>query len=526
MKRLLALILCAAVLLCGCSGATNALGFSKIVKFEDMEYIRPDVDAVAASAQNVISAAETGTSVDAVLGAVWDYYDLYTEYITNSNLAYIRYNADLNDIYWEDEYNHCAEVGPQYEMYLEDIYYALADCDLREELEEEYFGEGYFDSYDNTESFYNEELMAILEQEQELIARYYELSAESQETEYYSEEYFEAYTMPLTQVLADLIAVRQELAQSAGYGSYPEFAWEYYYYRDYTLEQQNAYLEQIRTELSPIYLEKLNGELFAAGEKPCSEKEAFAYVEAAAKHMGGVTEEAFRLLKEAKLYDLSASRSKSTVSFELFIPRYYEPYVFISGTGTRYDCLTFAHEFGHFVMDYAAAGSSAGTDVMEIFSQGMEYLSLTAGTDMEGLVDLKLADCLCTYVEQAAYAAFETQMYSLTGDELTAENLLKLYEEILTSYGADLAQWDPRDLITVPHYYTNPMYIISYVVSNDSAFQLYQMELENPGAGRDCFEKNLETEQYYFLAFLEEAGLESPFDRIDDVKAWMEERFG
>ena len=526
MKRLLALILCAALLLCGCTGATNALGFSKYVKFEDMEYIRPDMDAVAGSAQNAISAAASAVSVDHVLNAVWEYYDVYNEYITNFNLAYIHYNADLNDIYWEGEYEHCAEVGPQYDMYLEDIYYAIADCSLRDELEEEYFGEGYFESYDDTESFYDEELMALMEQEQALEARYYELSAESQELEYYSEEYFAEYTLPMTEILAELIGVRQELARSAGYGSYPEFAWDYYYYRDYTQQQAEDYLDEIRTQLTPIYRELLSREHFAAGEKPCSEKEILAYVEAAAEHMGGVTEEAFRLLKAAKLYNLSPSRSKSTVSFELFIPRYYEPYVFVSGTGTRYDCLTFAHEFGHFAMDYAAAGTSAGTDVLEIFSQGMEYLSLTAGTEMEGLADLKLADCLCTYVEQAAYADFEMEMYSLTGEELTAENLLALYGETLTSYGADVTDWDMRDLITVPHFYTNPMYIISYVVSNDAAFQLYQMELENPGTGVRCFENNLKTEQAYFLAFLEEAGLESPFDRVDEVKTLMTERFG
>ena len=35
-----------------------------------------------------------------------------------------------------------------------------------------------------------------------------------------------------------------------------------------------------------------------------------------------------------------------------------------------------------------------------------------------------------------------------------------------------------RDFVVIGHFYTDPMYIISYVVSNDAAFQLYQMELE------------------------------------------------
>lgn len=63
----------------------------------------------------------------------------------------------------------------------------------------------------------------------------------------------------------------------------------------------------------------------------------------------------------------------------------------------------------------------------------------------------------------------------------------------------------------VPHFFTNPLYIVSYVVSNDAAMQIYQAELETSGAGLKLLEDNLATEQAYFLAFVEEAGLKSPF---------------
>ena len=211
---------------------------------------------------------------------------------------------------------------------------------------------------------------------------------------------------------------------------------------------------------------------------------------------------------------------------EVYLTDYYEPFVFVSGTGTRYDCLTFAHEFGHFTNDYASSGSIAGTDVAEVFSQGMEYLSLCYGGADQDFIDMKLADSLSVYVEQAAYADFERQMYELTGMELTASNLLKLYEQIGRSYGFDSMDWDPRDLVTVAHFYSHPMYVISYVVSNDAAMQLYQMELEESGTGVSCFRDNLDTQQTGFLAFLDAAGLESPFNRVDEVKALMAERFG
>ena len=523
MKRIVALCLCLALLLWGC-GAKNALGFSGVVRFSEMTYTRPDLDAAAASCQAAIDAAEKAESTDAVLQAVWDFYDVYNDYMTNYDLSYIRYHADLEDFYWKTEQEFCAANAAQLDLYLEDLYFALADCKLRTELEEEYFGQDYFDAYEG-ERWYDEELVAFLEREQELISAYYAHSAETG-TGVYTDAYFDEYALPMAQLLADLVALRQEMAAWAGYDSYVDFAWDYYYYRDYTPDQAAGYLEEIRQALVPLYRKLGDGDRWAAGTAACSEREVFAYAKNTARAMGGVAQEAFRLLEQGKLYDISASEKKSGLSFEVFLTSYYEPFVFLSGTGTAYDCLTFVHEFGHFANDYASAGSIAGIDVMEIFSQGMEYLSLCYGDVPEGFAAMKLADSLSVYVEQAAYAAFEQRIYSMDAEAVTAESLLECYEQICRGYGFDSVEWDPRDLITVPHFYSNPLYIVSYVVSNDAAMQLYQMELETPGAGKAVFENSLDTEAACFLEFLEEAGLESPFGRVQQVKELMEAQFG
>lgn len=526
MKRIIALVL-AAVLLCGC-GATNSLGFHGIVKFEDMDYTRPDMDALAEICQASCGTALAGEDLDAVIDGVWEFCDAYDEFGTNYDLAYIHYQADLTDEYWRTEHDFCAGHAAQADALLDELYRALAASPLRHALEgEEYFGPGYFDAYDGA-GMYDETLLDYLEQEQDLIGRYYELSQEAQGEESCSEAYFSRWAEPMAQVLVELIGLRQELAEYAGYGSYPAFAYDNYYYRDYTWAQAEQYLTGIRDTLVPLYRRMNEMEDWSIGDAYASEKEIFSYVRDAAQGMGGVTAEAFALLQQGNLYDISADANKSGISFELFLARYYQPYVFLSGTGTVYDKLTFAHEFGHFACDYASAGSYAGTDVLEIFSQGMEYLSLCYGGASPELTDMKLADSLATYVEQAAYAAFEHRMYELEGTELTVERLFGLYEEVCLDYGFDSVDWDPRDLVTVPHFYTNPLYIISYVVSNDAALQMYQMELETPGAGKACFEEHLATGQMYFLDFLDEAGLESPFtqERITAVRDLMAEHFG
>jgi oligoendopeptidase F len=187
--------------------------------------------------------------------------------------------------------------------------------------------------------------------------------------------------------------------------------------------------------------------------------------------------------------------------------------------------LTFAHEFGHFCNDYASQGSAVGMDVAEVFSQSMEYLSLSYGQAGEALKKGKMADSLRIFVEQAAYAMFEHLVYDLEGAELTAENIYAVYEDVGSRFGFEVWGWDSRDFVVIDHFFSAPQYIISYVVSNDAAFQIFQLEQEKAGAGLRLFEESLDTQQVSLLAFAQEAGLKSPFEpgRIQAVRKTLEE---
>ena len=119
-------------------------------------------------------------------------------------------------------------------------------------------------------------------------------------------------------------------------------------------------------------------------------------------------------------------------------------------------------------------------------------------------------------------------LYGLPEEALTAENIRQLYRQVGESYGLDSIGFDDREFVTITHYYTNPLYILSYVVSNDAALQLYQLERANAGSGLACLEENLATQEYCFLSFLNAAGLESPFSpgRLEAVRRLFEEVLG
>jgi oligoendopeptidase F len=216
------------------------------------------------------------------------------------------------------------------------------------------------------------------------------------------------------------------------------------------------------------------------------------------------------VLSEKGLYDISFDENKYPSSFELYLWDYTSPFVFVYPYCDASDKLTFAHEFGHFAADYVCYGSYAGTDISEIHSQAFEYLSLCYTKNMGELTQLKMLDSLRVYVECAAYTQFEHQLYQMTAEELTVDNILALYDQIGQQFGFG-SGCDPRELITISHFYTDPLYNISYVLSNDLALQFYQKEQLYEGSGLKLYEQCLTDQGSDILVFVETYHLDSPF---------------
>ncbi len=524
---LVALCLVVCLLMTGCAGLNflgyfqhlaNLLGGGSLMPFEQMEYTRPNMTNFQTVTERCCTEAAKETDLEKMVQLIYDFYGVFDDFYTNYGLAMIHYSKDQTNEYWQKEYNFCTEHTPQADAALDRFYRVLAASSLRRQLEgENYFGPGFFDRY-RGESIYDDVFTQLLNREAQLENQYYDLMAQAGEDYAYTEQFYDAYGAQMAEIYVSLIENRQAQAKHAGYDSYPEFAYDFYYVRDYSLEQTTSYLADIRAELSPLYrtvLQDLDVKLYR-----CEEAQTLAYVKNMAQTMGGQIADAFMDMEKAALFDITFSENKLNSSYEIYLRNYRTPYVFLNPNGTDYDKLTFAHEFGHFCNDYLSMGSGVSVDVSEIFSQGMEYLSLRYGNTDENLAKLKMVDSLCIFVEQAAYASFEQQVYSLTGEDLTVENVEALYDSVCTGFGLE-GGWR---YVMIPHFFTEPMYVISYVVSNDAALQLYQMETVKPGSGLACMVENMTTMEPYFLAFMKEAGLKSPFEagRILEVKETLE----
>lgn len=521
------------------------------VAFEDMEYTRPDADALCKALGELEKLVKNGGSFDEVGAAFEAAYSDYSLFNTMDSLSYIRHTIDLNDEYYETENNWCEEQSPLIEQALEKCYIAMGQSDLRDRLEEEYFTEGFFDFYDENQIYSNDRVVKLMQKDNDLQAQYMALQSD-QTIEWNGEEvlyedivgdesldydsylmayqlYYNKYNPQVGEIFAEMIRTRNEIAKELGYDTFADFAYSYYYDRDYTPEEAEDYLSDIAAELAPMYFYAVYG---AQSTTPCSTDEVLDLFEKTVYRFGGEFATSYEFMQAYDLMDVTDSSSKMPGSYVTYLSSYQMPFLYVSPTGKLDDLLTCCHEFGHFVDGFVNCNGTSSIDCNEIFSQGLEFLSLSRAEldddEREALTISKVADSLMTFVSQAAYAEFELRAYALPDDQLNTEGLNALFLECMEEFGQSYTGMEDiiaPGWIDIQHFLIAPYYVISYCVSNDAALQIFQLEEEN-GTGLETYRALMSTSSgNTILALLEENGMESPFEpgRVEELADFFED---
>lgn len=521
------------------------------VAFEDMEYTRPDAAALCKALGELEKLVKNGGSFDEVGAAFEAAYSDYSLFNTMDSLSYIRHTIDLNDEYYETENNWCEEQSPLIEQALEKCYVAMGQSDLRDRLEEEYFTEDFFDFYDENQIYSNDRVVKLMQKDNDLQAQYMALQSD-QTIEWNGEEvlyediigdesldydsylmayqlYYNKYNPQVGEIFAEMIRTRNEIARELGYDTFADFAYSYYYNRDYTPEEAEDYLSDIAAELAPMYFYAVYG---AQSTTPCSTDEVLDLFEKTVYRFGGEFATSYEFMQAYDLMDITDSSSKMPGSYVTYLSSYQMPFLYVSPTGELDDLLTCCHEFGHFVDGFVNCNGTSSIDCNEIFSQGLEFLSLSRAEldddEREALTISKVADSLLTFVSQAAYAEFELRAYALPDDQLNTEGLNALFLECMEEFGQSYTGMEDiiaPGWIDIQHFLIAPYYVISYCVSNDAALQIFQLEEEN-GTGLDTYRALMSTSSgNTILALLEENGMESPFEpgRVEELADFFED---
>ena len=528
--------------------------------FGEMVYERPDLavlDDLIALAEETMNSGAEYASVEPLLD---DCFLYYYHYDTMYTLADIRTCLDQTDEYYADEYLWCSENYTLADKAMDGLYYACAASPLAEELEEKYFWEGFCEEYaDEEDSIYNDTTVALMQEESNIIAEYRALSADPTVI-YKGEErplselldslsgmdyinalfaYYEQYNEQFADVFIRLVAVREKLAAELGYASYEEMAYQDTFGREYTPEQADAYLQDIKTWMVPLYEDLTYSDVYYdnSTDKPLGEARLREILGVAVQEFGGDVVESYDFMTRYELSDVRVDSRKAGMSFETYLNDYEAPFLLINATGTEGDILTFAHEFGHFTDAYVNENAYETIDLAEFYSQGMEYLVLSrldrqlSAEEVDSIAKAKMIETVEMYIQQASFAEFEHRIYALGSENLSAEVLNETARQLAKDYGYYYAYLDniyAMCWMDIPHYYEQAFYVISYPVSNDLAMQVYELESAQEGDGMQRYLDNLTRDFSDMNGLVDAGGFESPFapGRIEKIAALAREVLG
>ena len=548
-------ILLALLMLSGCSADFFAETLRRIqhsvvtansgtVKFSEIEYTRPDIDAISADFAAVTDALDSGAAYSEVTALLDVCYANYYGFDTMYTVADIRSCQDVYDTYYSGELSWCSENYSVVQQKFEDVLYACAASELAGELEENYFWDGFTDDYaDSTDSHYNAEAVALMQKESSLLSEYRALAADSAadmanaaadiDNSYgLTCEVYEKYNEDFARIYIELVRVRQELAAMYGM-DYEQMQFDFYFERDYTPAQAAAYVADIRRYMVPVYEELMAGDVYSGVYYDYVDEDTLlSILDAATKLMGGDIRAAYEFMTAYKMYDIAVSDRKAAMSFQTYLSDYEAPFLFLDPYGDTEDILTLAHEFGHYTDAFVNYNAAETIDMSECYSQAMEYLALgyfdeiLSSDDAENLRRMKLLDTLELYVQQASFAEFESTVYSLGADALSADVLNDLSLQLARDYGycdEARAEYYAMSWSDITHFFEYPFYVITYPVSNDIAMQVYELADKGGSTALDKYNELLSREYTGFLDNIEEAGFTSPFapGRIERVAADM-----
>lgn len=538
-NRLVALLLSLTMLvsLCGCGiydalhpdcsdltaqSIYNAEGANRarIVPFDEMEYARPDIDALKAKVEEVETLLDTLFKFREVIEGLNEFFAMYTDFYTMLNLASLRHDIDTEDEFYAEENSFCNEAAADVEYWADKLKLACSGSYMFDYLDENYFDgtlSEYYSADDGTGYTPTDEIAELERRETELENDYSELYTKYGED--FDDGSYKEHSDELGKIYVELIKVRKKLAELHNEPSYQSLA---YIYRghDYTAEDIASYTEAIKKYIVPLHKKAIkDGLMDARLLKKMKAAKAFDTMKDTVRGLDTRIAEALDYMLKYKLYNVESSDKKYDQSYVQYLSGYDSPFLYCNPSGNSSSILSMAHEFGHYVDGYLNYGQNDSIDTSELFSEAMEFL-LLCNLEDDDLTKYQLISVLTLYACQGSYNEFEERAYALSDDELSVDKLNSLFGEIAKEYGLDKrideyeAYW-----ISIPHLFNTPFYVISYCLSDTAAFELYNMELNESGSGLRMYMKLLdESTNYEFLELLDKCGVPSAIS-ADTVKS-------
>ena len=509
------------------------------MKFSEMPYARPDVDAVRGELAKIAETLENAPDVDAQIAAVEELNRVEGHVATMAQLAYIRHSIDTRDEYYDKENDFIDEHMPLLEEDIQRVNRALLASRHREALEKKY-GKVFFLDLEIAARSFKPEMVEGMQRENKLASDYQKLYASAvvefdgqklplpklgpykqspdrgvRRRAYETEAgFFDAHREELDRLYDELVKCRTAQAKLLGYDNYIPLGYDRMGRNCYGPEKVASFRDQIAADLVPLVakvkaaqakrlgvgkLKFYDDALLYPDGNPTPQGTADDILAAGLAMYRGLspeTAEFIEYLYENELLDVLSKEGKAPGGYCTEIYDHRAPFIFSNFNGTAGDVDVLTHEAGHAFAAFRAMKRGYPRRLMtptmdgaETHSMSMEFLTapyhhLFFG-DATARYEVAHAEEALTFIPYGCMVdEFQHVMYenpTLTPEQRNATwlDLEKKYRPWTDfdnlPFYSRGALWQ-RQL----HIYLYPLYYIDYCMAQTMAFQFWMLHLRDP----------------------------------------------
>lgn len=508
------------------------------MKFSEMPYSRPDMEALAAATTQTLEAMKAAPNAAGQIAA----YDAYEKKMqtagTMQQIAYIRHTINTKDEFYNAENDYMDEIGPKLQELTHRVNTALLESPYRAELEQHY-GALMFKNLEIAARSFSPAIVELMQEENKLVSEYQNLYASAtvefdgktmplpllgpykqdpdravRKAAYEADaKFFDSHREELDTLYDKLVKVRDTQAKKMGLPNYIPLGYDRMGRNCYTAKDVAAFRDQIAEDMVPIVAKvkeaqrrRIGVEKLAFYDEPISFADGNAVPEgtpdeilAAGKKMyqelSPETAEFIDFMFENELFDVLSRDGKAPGGYCTEIADYKSPFIFSNFNATAGDVDVLTHEAGHAFEAYRAFKQelpsllhSPTIEACECHSMSMEFLTapwhhLFFGKQTDKYELGHCEDALVFIPYGCMVDEFQHKVYENPG--MTPEQRNELWLSLEKKY----RPWIDFDNLPFYsrgggwqrqlHIYEVPLYYIDYCMAQTVAFQFWNLSREN-----------------------------------------------
>ena len=518
-----------------------------MVKFVDIPYVRPDMDAVLDSVKAAIHGLKTAKTYEEFRSAYMDYVQTDVELITSKQLVYIRHTINMLDEFYAAENAFFNTQMPRYSIAEKEIRAAILNSPFRKDFEEE-FGPFLIQNIEAKLLLSSEAVVDDLAKEADLAGLYSktvasasvefngEICSTSKLLKYMKSKdrairkgafeawaaLYESIAPKIDEIYAEVVNTRICMAKKLGFDGYTPMGYLTRRKFDYTPEQLEVFRKQVREVIVPVCVklaerqrenlgvEKLcfyDESVFSLGGNPTPIGDHNYMVEKAQEMYHELAPEAgefFDFMVEHDLFDLVTKPGKRSGGYCRFLHAYHAPFIFANFNGTDADVSALTHEAGHAFAFFTAAKfqktpqlCDAVNEIGEMHSMSMEFwtfpwLESFFGDKAEEYRKNHIANAIMRIPYRVSIDEFQHRVYQ--NPDMTPRERKAVWREIESTY-MPWRTYDGNEFLEQggywmqnQHIFLYPFYFIDYAIAQLAAFEFYtQIRIDRKAAWENYY---------------------------------------